>query len=223
MAISISKDQLTEAGLILGAGAIGGFLSWVWAATLGKPLAGSPWLMIPASMVLGMGAAFLGVYLLANSDTRALMRCLAFAIACGFSWKPVYDAGDALVSQRTREQQEGTAKDLSKKAETAIRRVEKAQPSEVAPRISEAADAALEAARAAQKVDDPSVRSEVSLNVTKLLAVAQKAQEGVENKLPADVGMKVKMLEREHNTLDPGAQDMRWFYATASLPKPPPA
>jgi len=52
-----------------------------------------------ASSALGTGAGFIGVYVIANSDTRSLLRCLGFALLCGFSWKPVYDGGEAIVKQ----------------------------------------------------------------------------------------------------------------------------
>lgn len=70
-----------------------------------------------ASTVLGTGAAFVGVYVIANTDTRDFLRCLGFALLCGFSWKPVYDAGSALVNQQIKISQ---AREVTQKATAAV-------------------------------------------------------------------------------------------------------
>lgn len=89
---------------VLGVGAVGGALSWVFAITIGvRPVLNQVWLAVPATMLLGAGAAYIGVYLLASSDTAQVHRCLAFALVCGVAWKPVWDAGTALVDQTTRQ------------------------------------------------------------------------------------------------------------------------
>lgn len=70
--------------------------------------------------LLGAGAAYIGVFLLANSDVASvggLRRTLAFALVCGFSWSPIYDAGTALVNQRITE---GHVVELSKQMETLL-------------------------------------------------------------------------------------------------------
>ena len=70
--------------------------------------------------LLGAGAAYIGVFLLANSDVTSLgglRRTLAFALVCGFSWSPIYDAGTALVNQRIME---GRVVEISKQLETLL-------------------------------------------------------------------------------------------------------
>jgi hypothetical protein len=84
-------------------GGVGGILSWIYGCVIGSPLAVPWWQAIPASAFLGMGASFLGVYALANCDTRRYVHALAFALLCGFSWKPVYDASAALFQKKTEE------------------------------------------------------------------------------------------------------------------------
>src|SRR3990172_11409776 len=80
-------------------GAAGGLLAWLYSQTVGQPAALVWWQAIPAGVLLGAGASFVGVYLLANADVRDAKRCLALAMICGFAWKPVYEAGTALVKE----------------------------------------------------------------------------------------------------------------------------
>ena len=105
------QDTMKIVLLVAGAGGIGGFLSWVYAITVGQPPMLHSLLAIPASIALGAGAAFVGIFALAHTDTRVLTRCLAFAVLCGLSWKPIYDAGNALVKQSIRQQE--TKKELT--------------------------------------------------------------------------------------------------------------
>jgi hypothetical protein len=59
-------------------GAIGGGLSLVYAATVGQPIRGSHSVALPGSVVLGTFAAFIGVYVIANTDTSNSLRYLRF-------------------------------------------------------------------------------------------------------------------------------------------------
>ncbi|HEY0160039.1 MAG TPA: hypothetical protein VGF28_22320 [Thermoanaerobaculia bacterium] len=85
---------------ILGAGAFGGALSWLWSITLGAPLKLEPAVAAIASVILGAGASVIGVYLIANTDRKDIGRALAFAILCGFSWQIVYEAGSSTLERR---------------------------------------------------------------------------------------------------------------------------
>lgn len=85
---------------VLASGAVGGLLSWVYSLAVGNRLSLSGWQAVGASVALGVGASWIGVYLLAHTDTSDLARALAFALLCGFAWKPVFDAGTALVEKR---------------------------------------------------------------------------------------------------------------------------
>lgn len=72
------KIDLKEVGLVFFAGAIGGLLSLVYSLTVGKPpLIDGIWLAIPAYMFLGSGTGYLGVYVLARTDTRHVTHCLS--------------------------------------------------------------------------------------------------------------------------------------------------
>lgn len=84
------------------AGACGGLLSWLYAQVLPER---SPqeWWKVFFFMALGAGAAPVGVYVLANADMRFPSRALALAMVCGFAWKPVLDAGAAVIKQHATE------------------------------------------------------------------------------------------------------------------------
>jgi hypothetical protein len=97
---------MTEVRLwqVLCSGAAGGMLSLVHAFAVGREVT-LPWywaaLAFPA---LGAAAALIGVYVLTVSDTKAALRCIAFALLCGLVWKPVIEAGSALVTQTAAQQ-----------------------------------------------------------------------------------------------------------------------
>ena len=95
-----TRTDWKEPMLILAVGAAGGALSWLYAITIGQPPATQGAWTIFAWMAFGMAASFLGVYLIANTDTRAIYRCLAFALVCGFAWKPTLEAAEALVDKQ---------------------------------------------------------------------------------------------------------------------------
>ena len=44
--------------------------------------------------------AILGVYLIAKTDMSATLHALAFAMACGFAWRPVLEGASALVEEQ---------------------------------------------------------------------------------------------------------------------------
>ncbi len=71
--------------------------------TIGEPPKINIYWALPAWIALGMGSAFIGVYLIANTDTRVIFRYLSFAILCGFSWKPILEAGYALIQHKTEQ------------------------------------------------------------------------------------------------------------------------
>ena len=97
-AVLPTPEQWREICIVLSAGAVGGFASWAYGWIFNSPVPGGFW-SLPLSMFFGAFAAGAGVYVLANSNTAAFGRLLFFAALCGFSWKPVMDAGSAFVNQ----------------------------------------------------------------------------------------------------------------------------
>jgi hypothetical protein len=133
-------------------GALGGLLSCVYATYLGiDSFAPRQFLSAP---LLGMGAAYLGVFFLANSDitnSLAMRRTLAFALICGFAWRAVYEAGSALVTQQI---QLGKVEKLTQQMSDANRNAA------VAP--TDAASKTTELLLEATKVDKPAVADEAT-------------------------------------------------------------
>lgn len=95
-----------EVGHVAAAGAIGGLLSWIYSLVIGTPIGLGSVGSFLAAICLGSGAGILGVYLVAKTDMQAALHGLVFAMACGFSWKPVYEASGALVHARIDQQNE---------------------------------------------------------------------------------------------------------------------
>jgi hypothetical protein len=84
--------------ITLAAGGGGGAVSWVYSLVLGKPLPFGTPAAIGASIILGMTAAVIGVFL-ANTDRKNLAHLLGFAVLCGVFWKPVLEAGQAYLGR----------------------------------------------------------------------------------------------------------------------------
>lgn len=94
------EDRKFLIGVIVG-GLIGGLGSWVWATTVGPPpLIDSIYFAIPSYVFLGGLAGYLGVVLIAKTDTKEHFHASAFALACGLFWGPVITGAKAIVTQK---------------------------------------------------------------------------------------------------------------------------
>jgi hypothetical protein len=129
---------------------------------------------IPVGCILGALAALVGVYLIANTDRKALPRCVVFALMCGFVWQPVIQAGRSLITNQM------TSKDAeaSKLAESAATDAGKLQgtASEVLPeKIKESAATIRDAIKAGAKVDNPAVKKEVAAKTEEAVKDINKA------------------------------------------------
>lgn len=165
---------------VLGVGAIGGALSWVFAVTIGvPPVLSHWWLAVPAAMLLGAGAAYIGVYLLASSDTAQVHRCLAFALLCGVAWKPVWDAGTALVDQSIRRQQyRARAAELETRTHQVMRELTERPPQEASRAIAEASKVAeqLTDVASATEATDPELAARLQLQAAATVTAALTAE-----------------------------------------------
>lgn len=112
---------MKEFGAVMGAGAFGGLLSWVWTITLGVELERLPRaLAVLACILLGAGAAVIGIYVIAKTDRRDLPHALGFAILCGFSWQLVYEAGLSTLNRRDARKQVEQRASSAATAETTL-------------------------------------------------------------------------------------------------------
>jgi hypothetical protein len=138
----------------------------------GKPFdLGQPALAATFSILLGAGAAAIGVYILANTDLRNLPKALAFAILCGFSWQIVYDAGSAVFK---REAARNTVTATATRTAAAAKQVEVSPsppPKAVVQEITTNTDALLDAA---QKADSPEARKTATATAEVALKAVQK-------------------------------------------------
>jgi hypothetical protein len=94
------NSTLKEALLVTGAGAFGGLIGVLASQMLKQSFPTGLLAVYAAAPVLGGGAGLIGVYLLASSDRKDIVRCMVFSMVCGMVWKPVFDAGSAIVTQR---------------------------------------------------------------------------------------------------------------------------
>lgn len=151
---------------VLLAGAFGGFVSYFYSMTLGTKLP-FPSLAVGllACAVLGAAAGMIGVYLIANSDRRDTMRCLAFALICGISWKLVIEAGQGMI---TRHDAEKRADVYAQQAEATVHAVAKnpEKATELAAATSGLLDASKESADPDRKAqaEEQSVKAIDALN-----------------------------------------------------------
>jgi hypothetical protein len=154
----MEKFDWKFAGYIVAFGAVGGAVGLVWSLTLGnKPAVDTfPW-GIPAYLILGATAAFLGVYMIAKTDLRNVPHAFGFALACGISWAPVLDAGSALVTQvRTQKAKEQVQSQLQE-TRTAIAAL-KSSDAQSAPLHAAALKRQIaEVSQSARKIEDRKV------------------------------------------------------------------
>lgn len=121
-----------EVGLVALAGAIGGALSLIYSMTVGVPpvIEAFPWGFF-AYLALGAGAGVFGVYLVAKTDTRYAIHCLAFAAACGVSWAPIFDGTSALVKNNRERAVNAKVASKTEEAKVAIQNLRKATDQEL--------------------------------------------------------------------------------------------
>ena len=164
--------DIKEVGLILTAGAVGGELSVLFAKLYDQPFKTSVLLAVIASPFLGMGAAYIGVYVIANSDTKAFLRCLGFAMLCGLTPKPIYDIGATLITQRDRQQEiVALAKDANKKAAEGKESLAQLPPKveDATHKVADVTSKAIEAVKIANVTDNPQVVAEAKATTSEVI------------------------------------------------------
>ncbi len=117
-----------EIGFICIAGGIGGILSLVYTVTVGNtPYIPPSFLGVFAYIFFGMAAGYLGVYVIARTDTTKMAHALGFALACGLSWAPVIDASGALVQQHIEQALGQQVEQANETIETALAEIPDAE------------------------------------------------------------------------------------------------
>jgi len=167
-----------EVSIVLAAGAVGGFASWVYGIVLSQEVPGGAWSM-PISIFLGAFAAGVGVYVLTNTNTSAVARTMFFAALCGFVWKPVCDAGRAFIAQTIQQRQDAAAEEAGNEAAELADSLAKTPPDQLPAKLEQINEASLAALEALPYVNNSRVRrsveSKVNTALTKVAANAPKA------------------------------------------------
>ena len=154
--------------LVLIAGAIGGFTSWVFGLVVRDPIAGGIW-ALPTAMVLGAFAAGISVYVLTNTDTSACARTIFFAVLCGFVWKPVCDAGKAFIQQTIQHEHDASVEASGSKALELATGLPATSPALQPTKLEEIHDLAVAALDALPQVNSPKTRQDVEAKVASAL------------------------------------------------------
>jgi hypothetical protein len=95
---SWAPSQVQMVFLVALFGGVGGLIAWVLQESTGGHLFPFRWYAaIPAALLLGAGAAGIGVYVLARTDLRQIGGALFFALLCGVFFRPVWQAGSNFI------------------------------------------------------------------------------------------------------------------------------
>lgn len=169
--------------MVLIAGGLGGFASWLYGIVMDEPVPGGVWGIFIA-MILGAFAAGVGVYVLTNTDTRAFARTMFFAALCGFAWKPVCDAGKAFIEQSVQEYQDEAAQEMADELmSAALSLTNDLSEQEVAIHLEQVNSLAQATIEAMPNVNNPKVRRQMEADVNASMAVV----ESVAPKSPVNV------------------------------------
>jgi hypothetical protein len=123
-----TKRDWNGIGWIILAGALGGFLSWLYSLILKQPLCDSALLALTCSVLFGVVAGGIGVYVFNLLDQNRFARTFFIAIVFGFVWKPVVEAIPAYVKKTTLGFVESDAKDTAARTAEASQKLGKLEP-----------------------------------------------------------------------------------------------
>ncbi len=169
-----SRLDWREIMLVLGAGAAGGFASWVYGKVFHQPVPGGVW-AIPTAVFLGAFAAGIAVYVLTNTNTAQIARTLFFAALCGFMWKPVCDAGKAFIQQAVQQKQDAAVDEESNQAVALAESLSNTPPAQLAAKLEQIDDAATSALDSLRQVNSPKLRRTVETRVSTALTMVELA------------------------------------------------
>jgi hypothetical protein len=151
----------TDQKIVLGAGAFGGLVSWAYTILAGTTTFQVSYaLAVVLCVILGIAAAFIAVYLLTPTDTSQTRKLMAYAILCGFMWKPVLDGGSLLIKQR-----KGVA-DLTDQVPQQASNLTTASPAQVPQKRTETEVSAAKLLRESSSLGNPDVKESATKPVT---------------------------------------------------------
>lgn len=186
------SDKYKEVVSVLGAGSFGGLLSVLMSSTFGQPIPKATLWWMPISVLFGMGAAFIGVYLIANTDrsnTDALFRCIALALVFGISWNPVFESAKALYIQKQNINKSDESKQKAADAKASLAQVSSKLDSS---KVVEVTSKTVNAVKDATAVGDPERLAEAkkaSGELVEKLTELQKDGQITKEVLDANIGV----------------------------------
>jgi hypothetical protein len=133
-----------------------------------EPSPGGGW-ALPTAIFLGAFAAGVGVYVLTNTNTAAFAHTMFFAALCGFVWRPVIDAGKAVVNQAIQQKENKEAEDLSNKAVDIASSLTNTPPSQLPTKLDELNNATLAAVDALPQVNNMRVKRQIETRINQAL------------------------------------------------------
>jgi hypothetical protein len=153
---------------VLASGAGGGLVSWAFTLISGSTFGLSLWGALPLCIILGAAAALIAVYVIIPADVSKTGKLIAFALLCGFLWKPVLDAGRIVVAERLQ------ASSTTAEVGHNVAALKTAPPAAVASKAHETADAASALLRTGDRLGNDQINKEASSQATDAVnAIAQ--------------------------------------------------
>ncbi len=151
--------------LVLSSGAGGGLVSWAFTlATTGSTFGLGRWEALPLCVILGAASALIAVYVVTPTDVARTGKLIAFSVLCGLLWKPVIDAGRAVVTEQLPAAAKGD------KIKTDVKELRQSNsPAVVATKAGELAQNTGELLRASDRIDNPTLKESASKAATEAL------------------------------------------------------
>ncbi|HEX6096956.1 MAG TPA: hypothetical protein VF432_11580 [Thermoanaerobaculia bacterium] len=154
--------------LVLLSGGGGGVVSWAYTMIGGAAFGLNEFLALPLSIILGAAAALVAVYIVIPADTTKTAKLTAFAVLCGFLWKPVLDAGRLVITQNLK------ASETKAEVKTNVAELKAASPAAAPIKAQEAADSAAELVRIGDTLGNPAISENATKQATEAAqAIAQ--------------------------------------------------
>lgn len=200
------SNQFSMMGLVAGFGAIGGLISWVLQAATGGHLLPFAWYWsVPAALLLGGGAAGIGVYVLANTDLTATGRALFFALLCGVFFRPVWRAGSDFINGAVSQSKaQSQLSDVQASTQQLSQAVAAHQPQQVQTAVQKTGEATANLVQQSASVPDEEVRDELQAKSAKavdaITAAASKAPSASVESL-YKIGLAAKQTDQTTLTL----------------------
>ena len=214
---------------IVFAGAVGGLVYWAGLRVLGTHPFNLHWYAaIPASVLFGAVAGYLGVYWLASMDTTdasKFPRSLSFAVICGICWGPVIQGAKQDVYNVIGA---SNAQTVQKQADSLQQKVNSNSSTDVKQAIDTSVDSTSKAIQTLPTIHDDGVKQDIqdaSLKTARTLVETAKAHpeasiQGLETlgkaaaqtkdiTLVRSVSESLAEVERSNPTLAPKASQAR--------------